>query len=83
LLKNKFFEDLRRMEESGAPTEELVKFLGKGRAKLGMFEGDLENGELEVGQVAAMIHEIKPAGDVVNELMAEFRLALSETERFA
>jgi enoyl-[acyl-carrier protein] reductase II len=82
LLRNKFFDDLRAMEESGASTEELVKFLGKGRSKRGMFEGDMDNGELEVGQVAAMIHAIRPAGEIVKELMDEFRQALSETDNF-
>ncbi len=72
LLKNKFYEEVRSAEESCATSEELKSLLGKGRAKKGMFEGDLENGELEIGQVASLIKEIKPAGEIVEEIMKEF-----------
>lgn len=73
LLKNRFFEEARALEESGASAEELSALLGKGRAKKGMLEGDLEEGELEIGQVSGLIHEIRPAGEVVEEIMKEFR----------
>lgn len=72
LLKNKFFEELNRLYSAGADADMLKAHLGRGRAKLGMFEGDLENGELEIGQVAAMINDIKPAGEIVMEMMEEF-----------
>jgi enoyl-[acyl-carrier protein] reductase II len=75
LLKNNFFEQVREAEASGATKEELLALLGRGRAKKGMFEGDLENGELEIGQVAAMIREILPAGDIVREVWKEFQEA--------
>lgn len=72
LLKNKFFEKIQKAEDSCVSREDLIALLGKGKAKKGMFEGDLENGELEIGQVSAIINEIKPAGDIVEEIMKEF-----------
>lgn len=72
LLKNKFFEVIQNAEDSCATSEELKAILGKGKAKKGMFEGDLENGELEIGQVASLVNEIKPAGEIVEEIMKEF-----------
>jgi len=72
LLKNKFFETVQAAEEKGASTEELAALLGRGRAKKGMFEGDMEEGELEIGQVAALIREIKPAKAIVEEIIAEY-----------
>jgi enoyl-[acyl-carrier protein] reductase II len=68
LLKNKFFHEIYEAETRGATREELMQLLGRARAKKGMFEGDLEEGELEIGQVSALIKEMKPAGEVVNEL---------------
>jgi enoyl-[acyl-carrier protein] reductase II len=72
LLKNGFYEKIRYAEEHGADLEELRKILGRGRAKKGMFEGDLEEGELEIGQVAALIDNIKPAKDIVEEIWKDF-----------
>lgn len=72
LLKNHFFEEVRSAEMRGADEAEMKKILGRARAKKGMFEGDLEEGELEIGQVSALIHDIKPAADVVAELWQEF-----------
>ena len=72
LLKNDFFTQINTAENNGASAEELQQILGRGRAKKGMFEGDLENGELEVGQVSSMIKEIKPAADVVKEIWEEY-----------
>ena len=74
LLKNIFFEEIKAAENRGANEEELKEILGRGRAKKGMFEGDLNNGELEVGQVASMIKEIKPAGEIVKEIWADFEM---------
>ncbi len=68
LLKNPFFNQVREAELRGADEEELKKILGRARAKKGMFEGDLEEGELEIGQVSALIHEIKPAASIVQEI---------------
>lgn len=72
LIKNKFFEEVQKAKERGASVEELKALLGRGRAKKGMFEGDLEEGELEIGQVSGSIKEIKGAADIVREMMSEF-----------
>ncbi|MFN8699174.1 MAG: NAD(P)H-dependent flavin oxidoreductase [Flavobacteriales bacterium] len=75
LLRNAFFDQVMEAYARGASREELNALLGRGRAKKGMFEGDLEQGELEIGQVAAGIRAIQPAGDVVREIIAEYRAA--------
>ena len=64
--------------ENGANTNELKELLGKGRAKKGMFEGDLENGELEIGQVSALLDTILPAEEIIAEILSEFKEALNE-----
>ena len=73
LLKNKFYSDVKGLYESTPTKEELIALLGRGRAKKGMFEGDLEEGELEIGHIAGLIHEIKPAAEVVAEIITEFK----------
>ncbi|MBL7882681.1 MAG: DUF561 domain-containing protein [Bacteroidia bacterium] len=78
LLKNPFFEQVNNAEINGASTDELTLLLGRGRAKKGMFEGDLKEGELEIGQVAALINEIKPAASIINEIIQEFDIAKNE-----
>jgi enoyl-[acyl-carrier protein] reductase II len=80
LIKNEFFHQLEKAYENGATPEELKTILGRGRAKKGMFEGDLVEGELEIGQIAGLIDEIKPAAAVVEEIIAEFRFALKEQQ---
>ncbi len=72
LLKNKFWEQVIQAEMRGASTEELGQILGRARAKKGMFEGDLDEGELEIGQISGYIHEIKPAAAIVQEIVDEF-----------
>lgn len=72
LLKNTFYRQLQDYYTSGKSLEEINQFVGKARAKLGMFEGDLEQGKLEIGQVSALINEIKPAADIVRELWNDF-----------
>lgn len=72
LLKNEFFQQVADAEKRGADEAELSHLLGRARAKKGMFEGDLKEGELEIGQVAALIHEIKPAADIVAEMIADY-----------
>ena len=74
LIKNSFFEEIKKAEENCASIEELTTILGRARAKKGMFEGDLQNGELEIGQVCALINEIKPAAEIVKEIWTEFEL---------
>jgi len=76
LLKNKFYEDVQSAYTKGYTPEQLKQLLGRARAKKGMFEGDMEEGELEIGQVSALIHTIKPAADIVAELMADFKKAV-------
>ncbi|HUM48288.1 MAG TPA: nitronate monooxygenase [Chitinophagales bacterium] len=72
LIKNKFYEQVQQAEDRGATAEELKLILGRARAKRGMFEGDLEEGELEIGEVSAQIREIKPAAEIVKEVWEEF-----------
>ncbi len=72
LLKNNFFDAIQEAENRGASIEELSNLLGHGRSKKGMFEGDLENGELEIGQIAALIREIKPAKEIIHEIITEY-----------
>jgi enoyl-[acyl-carrier protein] reductase II len=78
LLKNKFYEDVKAAEQRCATKEELIQLLGRGRAKKGMFEGDMVEGELEIGQVAAGIDKIMPAGEIVAELIHEYNEAIRQ-----
>lgn len=78
LIKNKFFNQVAAAYERGASKEELQLLLGRGRAKKGMFEGDLEEGELEIGQVSASIDSIQPAADIVAEIMNDFHDGLKQ-----
>jgi enoyl-[acyl-carrier protein] reductase II len=75
LLKNPFFDQVQEAYQKCATTDDLNELLGRGRAKRGMFEGDLTEGELEIGQVAGLIDEIKSAGDIVTEIINEFQQA--------
>jgi len=76
LLKNKFYKQVEEAEKRGAPVEELRTLLGRARSKKGMFEGDLEEGELEIGQVSGSLDSILPAADIVKKVWAEFLEAL-------
>lgn len=78
LLRNKFFNLIKEAENKGATNEELQKLLGRGRAKKGIFEGDLEEGELEIGQVAALIDHVLPVDQIMKNLLEEYHTALSE-----
>jgi enoyl-[acyl-carrier protein] reductase II len=78
LLKNEFFNQVENAYKNDASIEELQALLGRGRAKKGMFEGDLVNGELEIGQVSSLITEIKPVAQIIEELVTEFKLAQQE-----
>ena len=78
LLKNDFFEKIQQAEANCASVQDLTTLLARGRAKKGMFEGDLKEGELEIGQIAALIKEIKPAGDILKEILMEFEAAKKE-----
>jgi enoyl-[acyl-carrier protein] reductase II len=72
LIKNKFYKEVEAAENSGADAATLGDLLGRGRAKLGMFEGDMNEGELEIGQVSSTINDIIPAGEVVARVWKEF-----------
>lgn len=78
LLKNKFYQDIQQAYAKGVNMEELKELLGRARAKKGMFEGDMDEGELEIGQVSGLIHAISPAAQIVADLMAEFNQAKAE-----
>ncbi len=78
LIKNKFFHDVQALYAKGINVDALQELLGRARAKRGMFEGDLVEGELEIGQVSGLIHEIKPAQKIIDDVIAEFRLAKKE-----
>ena len=78
LLRNDFFKQVKALEDSCASVEKITEFMGKGRARLGMFEGNTEDGELEIGQAAALINSIKPAGEIVREIVGEYQFALQK-----
>ena len=84
LIKNDFYGKVFSAYERGASIEELKELLGRGRAKKGMFEGDLVEGELEIGQVSGMIDKVQPAAEILHEILEEYRTALAEqsTEKF-
>ena len=81
LLKNKFYDEINKLEERCAPAEDLQAHLGKGRAKAGMLDGDLDNGELEIGQVAGMIKDIPSCETLVKRLVEEYSKALQSAPR--
>ena len=72
LIKNKFYEEVQELYRTGPSKEQLIELLGRARAKRGMFEGDLEEGELEIGQVSGLIHDIKPVNEIVLDMIKEF-----------
>lgn len=75
LIKNKFCDEVTEKENAGANREQLSELLGKGRAKSGMFEGDTENGELEIGQVSALIKDVKPVKNIISDIILEYKTA--------
>jgi enoyl-[acyl-carrier protein] reductase II len=81
LIKNKFYNELQELYTTAPSSEQLKVFLGRARAKRGMFEGDLEDGELEIGQIAGLIHDIKPAAEIVKDMMQEFEDAKKNISR--
>lgn len=78
LLKNKFYDDVKNLYAKNPSVEQLKELLGRARAKRGMFEGDLVEGELEIGQVAGLIHSIKPASEIMHDMINEFESAKKE-----
>lgn len=82
LMKNPFFDKVMEAYEKCASPDELHSLLGRGRAKKGMFEGDMVEGELEIGQISGIIDEIKSASEIIKEIIAEFKTARNEQEKF-
>lgn len=82
LIKNKFYQDVQQLYAKCPTKEELAELLGRARAKHGMFEGDLDEGELEIGQIAGLIHDIKPVADIISEMITDFNRARKEVEKF-
>jgi len=82
LVKNKFYQDIQKLYEKCPSKEELAMLLGRARAKKGMFEGDLEEGELEIGQIAGLIHEILPVEKIIQQMMNDFEIASKEKAKF-
>ena len=80
LIKNKFYNDIQDLYSKCPTPEELKTLLGRARAKKGMFEGDLEEGELEIGQIAGLIHEIKSVESIINEVIQEFQIASKDIQ---
>ncbi len=76
LIKNEFYQTVKMAEQRCATSEELVQILGRGRAKKGMFEGDMVEGELEIGQVASTIHAIRPAAEIVEQLVKDYNATI-------
>ena len=74
LIKNKFYQEVQDLYQQNPSIEEIKELLGRARAKKGMFEGDLENGELEIGQISGLIHDIKSAKEVIDEMITEYRI---------
>lgn len=74
LIKNSFWQQVKAAESRGASKEELAQILGRARAKKGMFEGDMEEGELEIGQISGLIHQIRPAAEILHEIVSEFNV---------
>jgi enoyl-[acyl-carrier protein] reductase II len=75
LFKNKFYQQIKDLEANCSPKEELLKCLGKGRARLGMLDGDLDEGELEIGQVCALLQSVQTTEEIVQGLLSEFKTA--------
>lgn len=78
LLKNKFLDDLLELYKSNPSKEDLIKLLGRARAKIGMFEGDLIEGELEIGQISGLINEVKSAAEIIKDMVSEYEDARQE-----
>src|SRR5690554_2697355 len=75
LIKNDFYNQITELYKTNPSKEELIELLGRGRAKKGMFEGDLKEGELEIGQISGLIKEIKPAAAIIRDILQEFKVA--------
>ena len=81
-MKNKFYHQIQNAYSNNANDNELKEILGRARAKMGMFEGDLDEGELEIGQISSAISAIKPANLIVEEIMQDFHLTISQLQKY-
>ena len=81
LIKNQFYQQVHQAEQEGASKEQLEQILGRGRAKKGMFEGDLKEGELEIGQASCLIRKIMPANEIVHEIWGDYEKAVNEIKQ--
>ncbi|WP_418511586.1 NAD(P)H-dependent flavin oxidoreductase [Corallibacter sp.] len=82
LIKNKFFNEVQELYKNAPTVEQLKELLGRARAKKGMFEGNLDDGELEIGQISGLIHDIKPVSVIVDDMIKEFELAKKSVANF-
>lgn len=82
LIKNNFYQQVQNLYQHNHTTDQLKNLLGRGRAKKGMFEGDLDEGELEIGQIAGLIHDIKPASKIVSDIISEYEKAKMEINNY-
>jgi len=83
LIKNKFYQDIQDLYAQCPTKEELATLLGRARAKRGMFEGDLSEGELEIGQIAGLIHEIKPVTEIIREMVTNYEIAKNDVTKYS
>ena len=74
IIKNKFYQEIQELYKNNPTKESLIALLGRARAKKGIFEGDLDNGELEIGQIAGIIHEIRSSKDILEEIISDYEL---------
>ena len=80
LIKNEFYDCIAKAEDNGATAEKLREILGKGRAMKGIFEGNLIEGELEIGQIASLIHDLPPVQDVMEQIVSEYNKRIGELQ---
>jgi enoyl-[acyl-carrier protein] reductase II len=73
MLHNALFKEVVQAQQNGATPERLIEIMGRGKAKKGMFEGDVENGELEIGQIASLLKSVRPAGEIISEIVNDYR----------
>lgn len=83
LIKNKFFNEVQELYKTGPSVEDLKTLLGRARAKRGMFEGDLEDGELEIGQISGLIHDVKPTAQIIDDMISEFNDAKAQIQHIS
>ncbi len=83
LIKNDFFDRVKKLEDNGATKEQLTELLGKGRAKKGMFEGDLVEGELEIGQIASKLNKPETVAEIMEDIIASYNTALERVNQLS